>query len=156
MSLWGGEKARKKALEKALGKPKPAAVPAPVVAEPVLTQVLEDALSTPVPGAEEDDGTEACWQTYERLPRAEMYFDAAQGKWFKDEVCARQFAAKAAAQPRNNQPRPETCCCGQLRKDFFYEVTMAGIDGAPETVEVCCWGMCFVNPCHSRSTGGAF
>jgi hypothetical protein len=66
------------------------------VAEPVPAQVLEDTLST-------TEETEACWFTYESLPKSSMYFDAAQDKWFKNEACARQFAARQAAQPRSSQ-----------------------------------------------------
>ena len=157
MSLWGGEKARKKALEKALGK-------RPAVAPPVPTQVLEGALAaTAAPaavpamerGADEDDGTAACWLTYETLPKSEMYFDAAQDKWFKDEACAQQFAAAEKEQPRSSAQGPDMCCCGQLRKDFAYDIESVGVDGSTETVGVCCWGLCFMNPCHSRSFAGA-
>jgi len=130
-------------------------------AVPVSVSALEAALSAPVSappmerGGGDGDGTETtetCWWTYDEFPRQHMLFDEAQQKWFKDEDCARRFAAREAAQPRSSASGSDMCCCGQLRTDFAYETTTPRIDGTLQTVWVCCWGMCFMNPCNGGSS----
>jgi len=98
-------------------------------------------------GSEE---TESCWVTYETLPKSEMYFDVAQDKWFKDEACARSFAAREAAQPRSSKPPPGRCCCGMLNAQFSYEGSkVVAPHGRIVPVTVCCWGLCYLNWCGS-------
>ena len=126
---------------------------------PVPTSELGAALEAQPPVAEamarEGDGdeggdTESCWETYETLPKSEMHFDVAQDKWFKDEACARSFAAKEAAQPRSSQRAPPSCCCGLLKSDFAHKVKakVRKADGSVESVlaTVYCWGGCCAPP----------